>query len=91
MKRFISSRWLSLLIVPVMLVGMLAVAVQPVYAAEIINNGNIGPTQVINDDVVISGQDPVIDGQVNGVVVAAGQTVTIMARLQGMSSPLGGR
>ena len=55
----------------------------PVQAAEFDNDGIIGPDEVINDDVFVSGDKVRVDGTVNGILIASGETVTINGTING--------
>lgn len=57
--------------------------VSTVNAAEFPSDGTIAAGKVIDDDVFLSAQDVVMDGTVNGMLVAAGQTVTINGSVHG--------
>jgi hypothetical protein len=71
-------------IIAITLLGIFLMGVaSPVYAAEIINNEDIQAGETIDDDVLLSGQNPVVDGTVNGLLLAAGETVTINGTIHG--------
>lgn len=68
----------------VFLILLLAMsAAQPVQAAVFDDDGTIAADEVIDDDVFISAENVVVDGTVNGVLLAAGNTVTINGTING--------
>lgn len=56
---------------------------QPVQAAVFDDDGTIAADEVIDDDVFISAEKVVVDGTVNGVLLATGNTVTINGTING--------
>jgi hypothetical protein len=63
---------------------LVAGAVTPAQAAVIDNTGRIAKDAVINDDLILTGQENVtMDGTVNGMLVAAGRSVTINGKVNG--------
>lgn len=64
------------LVLPLALVGT-------VHAAEFPPNGTLPPGTTIDDDVFLTGDQVVMDGTVNGILIAAGQTVTINGVIHG--------
>lgn len=76
---------LALMLVAVLFAGIAA----PVQAADIDNDGYVGPNEVIDDDLIISGEKVVIEGTVNGLLIASGATVTIKGQINGDAILLG--
>ena len=72
--------WLIAIVLTIVLT--LAV-VSTVSAAEFPPEGTIPAGKTIDDDVFLSAEDIVMDGTVNGMLVAAGQTVTINGSVHG--------
>jgi hypothetical protein len=79
-KLIIKKGWL--IVIALILVLMLTV-VSTVSAAEFPPNGTIPAGKIIDDDVFLSAGNVVMDGTVNGILVAAGQTVTINGIVHG--------
>ncbi len=52
-------------------------------AADINGSGNVAKGDVINDDLVLTGNTVVMDGTVNGMLIAAGSTVTVSGTVNG--------
>jgi len=77
--KFFKHPFFVLTIVLILLVSTSGVA----YAVEIIDNGTIPESEVIDDDVFIGGDTVVVDGTVNGDLFAAGNTVTINGTVNG--------
>jgi hypothetical protein len=72
-----------LFIVTLFLLAILATSVYPAQAAEFDNDGKIAAGDVINDDVFLSSDQVVMDGTVNGMLIAAGETVTVNGTVNG--------
>lgn len=66
-----------------LLVVFLAGSVRPAQAAILDEDGKIEAGEVIDDDVFLSGEHVIVDGTVNGLLVAAGETVTINGVING--------
>lgn len=56
---------------------------KPVQASYFDNDGVIGADEVIDDDVFIGADQVIVDGEVNGFLAAAGNTVTINGVING--------
>lgn len=54
-----------------------------VNAAEFPQDGTIPVGKVIDDDVVLSAEEVLMDGTLNGMLIAAGQTITINGTVHG--------
>jgi hypothetical protein len=80
-KKSISNRgwWIAIITVLVLTLTM----VGTVSAAEFPPDGTIPVGKVIDDDVFLSGEQVVMDGTVNGLLIAAGQTITINGVVHG--------
>ncbi|MEJ5313801.1 MAG: polymer-forming cytoskeletal protein [Anaerolinea sp.] len=78
--RFPIATWIAMLIIGVCLLGL---QVQPVQAAVIDEDGNVGAKEVIQDDLIIGGQNVIIDGTVNGAVLAAGERIVVNGTING--------
>ncbi|MBI9049399.1 MAG: hypothetical protein JEZ00_08265 [Anaerolineaceae bacterium] len=79
---FKDSKFRYLLIVPVLLLIM-ALTIQPVYATEIPGDGVVGADEVINDDVLLGADNPTMLGTVNGMLIMAGNHVLIDGTVNG--------
>ena len=71
------------LIAFVLILVLMLTVVSTVSAAEFPPEGTIPAGKTIDDDVFLSAKDVVMDGIVNGMLVAAGQTVTINGSVHG--------
>lgn len=84
MKNWFNSIYTRLALILTIAVVMGATIVQPVHAAEIIDDGSVGKEEVINDDVFLTGKETVVvDGTVNGMLFAAGRDVVINGTING--------
>lgn len=70
------------LAIPLVLVLVIA-NVTPAQATEFVNDGSIGSGEVIDDDVFLNGEVVTMDGTVNGLLLASGQTITINGKVNG--------
>ena len=75
-----SSR--TLLILTLVLVGLFAF-VGSASAVEFVGEGTIGKGEKIDDDVFITSENVVVNGEINGDLFAVGETVTINGRVKG--------
>lgn len=66
----------------VLMMGMLLLT-QSVFAEDNIYTGTIPSSEVISNDIIIYGNDVVIDGTIEGDVFAAGRTITINGVVEG--------
>ena len=73
-------RWL--LVLSLLLIGLFATA-GSAEAVEFIDRGTIDKGDKIDDDVFISADNVVVNGDVNGDLFAFGQTVTINGKVKG--------
>ena len=73
------SNWLSLVFV----LGLLMMVVVPVQAAEITDDGTVDENTVIDDDLVISAENVLIDGTVKGNVIAFGNRIEVNGTIEG--------
>jgi cytoskeletal protein CcmA (bactofilin family) len=78
-----TNRFLSLAILASLVLVLAFGVTQPVQAFEINNNGKIASGVVIDDDLIIGGNTVVIDGTVNGMVLAGGNDVIINGTVNG--------
>ena len=79
-KTLIRRGWL----IPIVLtLALMLTVVSTVSAAEFPPDGILPAGKTIDDDVFLSANDVVMDGTVNGLLVAAGQTVTINGSVHG--------
>jgi hypothetical protein len=62
---------------------LIVATVTPAHATEIDNDGNIGKSEVIDDDLILNGEIVNMDGTVNGLLIASGQTITINGIVNG--------
>jgi hypothetical protein len=60
-----------------------AVRVQTARAMEIDGDGRVGADEVVNDDLILSGNDVQMAGTVNGNLVATGSTVLVSGTVNG--------
>lgn len=76
--------WMRIGLILTLVLSIGLINVHPVQAAEIDNDGIIEAGETINDDVIL-GSDTVVvmDGTVNGMLVAGGETVTINGTVNG--------
>ena len=70
--RFLLRASLVLLLALMMVIG----GVGRVQAAEMPGGSTIPAGQTINDDVFLSGQDVIVDGTVNGMLISGGANIT---------------
>ncbi|NSW51108.1 MAG: polymer-forming cytoskeletal protein [Anaerolineae bacterium] len=66
-----------------MIFGLLFVAVTPVQAAEITDDGTVGADEVIDDDLLIAAEIVTIEGLVTGSVIAMGSQVEVNGTVEG--------
>lgn len=78
-----TKRILSLGLILALLLVLGSVFVPTVQAMSINPNGNLGGGQKVGDDLLLGGQSVILDGTVNGAVIAMGQTVTINGTING--------
>ncbi len=78
--RVSSVAWFAMLILGVCLLGL---RVQPVQAAVVDEDGNVGAKEVIQDDLIIGGQNVIIDGTVNGAVLASAERIVVNGTING--------
>jgi cytoskeletal protein CcmA (bactofilin family) len=74
---------LSSLFVLTLVSGLLFGITKPVQASYFDNDGVIEAGEVIDDDVFMSGNNVVMDGTINGFLMASGQTITINGTVNG--------
>lgn len=67
----------------IFLLTLVFIAVKPVQAAEIDRDGKVAADEVIDDDLYITSEIIQMDGTVNGLLMAAGDTVTITGLVNG--------
>ncbi len=77
------NRFLSLAILASLVLVLAFGVTQPVQAFEINNSGKVASGVVIDDDLIIGGNTVVIDGTVNGMVLAGGNDVIINGTVNG--------
>jgi len=70
------------LIVPVLLM-MMALITHPVYATEIPGDGLIAAGEVIDDDVILTAENPTMLGTVNGMLIILGNHARIDGTVNG--------
>ncbi|HZU86616.1 MAG TPA: polymer-forming cytoskeletal protein, partial [Anaerolineaceae bacterium] len=79
-SRFLWLRWaLPVLVVVVAALGL----VFPASAIEVVEGGIVPQGATIEDDVILHGNNPRVDGTVNGLVLATAQSVTINGTVNG--------
>lgn len=83
MSRIFTSPRIRLALILAMTMILTVSVFIPVQAAEFDHDGTIGPDEIINDDVFISGNNVTIAGTVNGVLFASGENVTISGTING--------
>lgn len=83
MKSNLRKYGLQFVIAMLFLTSMLITAVQPVQAARIINDGQIGAGEVIDDDVLTGANNIRMDGTINGLLIATGDTITVNGTVNG--------
>jgi cytoskeletal protein CcmA (bactofilin family)/uncharacterized Tic20 family protein len=79
-KSIVKKGWLITIALTLLLIFSL---VGTVSAAEFIPEGTIPAGKIIDDDVFLTAEAVVMDGTVNGMLIAAGQTVTINGNVHG--------
>ena len=77
-----NSKFQYLLIVPVLLM-MMALISHPVYATETPGDGIVGAGEVIDDDVVLSAENPSMLGTVNGMLIILGDHALVDGTVNG--------
>lgn len=77
------QRVLNILIVGVFAFSILFASAQPVAAYESDEDGRVGADEIINDDLLLSGEKVVMNGKIMGTLIAAGQDVTINGFVEG--------
>ena len=75
-KKKLSLWFLIPLLISIVLVLVLGV-ITPAQAAITDDDGVIGEDEVIDDDIFLNAENVVVDGTVNGVLLAVGNTITI--------------
>lgn len=81
--------WARIGLVFILLFVLLAGSVRPASAAVFDEDGHIEAGEVIDDDLFLSGEQVVMDGTVNGLLLATGETVTINGTVNGDAILLG--
>lgn len=79
-KSILRMGWIAVLMI---LAGMVIFHVQPVQAAAIDDDGVLPAGETIHDDLLISADNVIIDGTVNGAVIAAGNRVVVNGTVNG--------
>lgn len=74
---------LNLAIVGIFAVTILFASAQPVAAYESDEDGRVASDEIINDDLLLSGDKVVMNGKIMGTLIAAGQDVTINGTVEG--------
>ena len=83
-----NSKLNTLLIVPVLFM-MMALISHPVYATETPGDGLVGADEVIDDDVVLSAENPSMLGTVNGMLIILGNHALVDGTVNGDVIALG--
>ncbi|MBI5291171.1 MAG: polymer-forming cytoskeletal protein [Chloroflexi bacterium] len=71
------------LLLPLVLLAVLFGAAAPARAVEIDNDGTVAAGEVVDDDLILSGEKVTMDGTVNGILIASGGEVTINGTVNG--------
>nr|MBI2905809.1 hypothetical protein [Chloroflexota bacterium] len=71
------------LLLPLVLLAVLFGAAAPARAVEIDNDGTVAAGEVVDDDLILSGDKVTMDGMVNGILIASGGEVTINGTVNG--------
>ncbi|MFL7795209.1 MAG: hypothetical protein AB8I69_23920, partial [Anaerolineae bacterium] len=85
MKKLVHNRrfrLLTILLLSLMLLSALGM-IQVAHALEIDDDGIIEANEVIDDDVFIEGSQVVVDGTVNGVLIANANEVEVNGTVNG--------
>jgi cytoskeletal protein CcmA (bactofilin family) len=80
LQGFSMKRFLLTLLPLLLLLGVVAPSAS---AVEIVKDDTIAKDQVIDDDVIMSGENLVIDGTIQGALIATGATVEINGMVEG--------
>jgi cytoskeletal protein CcmA (bactofilin family) len=83
MRKFIESKWIRIATAVILLFALLFIPFTGVKAAGIDTDGNIGPNEVVNDDVLLQGNQVTMDGTINGSLLATANTITINGTVNG--------
>ena len=79
---FKRSKLHALLIVPVLIV-LLAFTAQPVFATEFPQDDTIEADEIIDDDVIMSANNPTVLGTINGMLIITGDHIFIDGTVNG--------
>ena len=80
LKSLSPLRWL---VISCLVLSALLSSTQPASATAIDDDGKIGSTETIDDDVLLGAQTVTMDGTVNGMVFAFGNDITINGTING--------
>jgi cytoskeletal protein CcmA (bactofilin family) len=83
MKHFTRTIGARVLIAFALMATLAFTGAQTVRAMEIDNDGKVGVDEVVNDDLVLSGDSVEMAGTVNGNLIASGSTVVISGTVNG--------
>lgn len=73
----------GILVSGMLLFSLLFVLVIPVHAQDVVYGNGIPAGSLVDQDIILSGTEIVIDGTFNGDVLALGQTVTVNGTING--------
>ncbi len=88
-KRMTARRLLGAILLATVLLGILTTV--PAYASDIRSGGTvvIAAEEVIDDDLIVSGETVQIDGTVRGDLIATGTTVIVNGKVEGSAALAG--
>lgn len=77
------SKWLSAIVVGVLLFTVFFASTKNVQAYELDDDGKVSSDEIINDDLILGGDNVVMNGKVVGNLIASGQDVAINGFVEG--------
>lgn len=77
------KNWHSYVLIALLVLSVSFFAVQPVQAYEVDNDGRVDEGEIINDDLILGSDRVVMEGTVNGLLLAAGQDIVINGTVKG--------
>jgi len=73
----------GIIVASLLIISACFVFVQPVHASSIDTDGLVNAGEVIDDDLLLTGENVEMNGTVNGALIASGSTVTITGTVNG--------
>lgn len=78
-----TTLWVNLSIIAVLLITVLFASTTRAQAYQVDTDGRVAADEVIDDDLLLSGDNIVMNGKVMGTLIATGQTVVINGTVEG--------